>query len=102
MRSFRKYASAESDVAWRFSFSRCSYLRDPERGGTHCARSVAGAPGIAMIMILAAVVGLSLSAVRLRSFVIRDDLDATRFETALIDCRVETHPALCGDNVTAN
>jgi hypothetical protein len=56
-----------------------------------------------MIMIVAAVVVLSLCAVRLRGFVIRDDLGTTRFDmTAFIRCRVKTHPALCGDNDTAN
>jgi len=78
-------------------------LRDLDDGGTHYASSAAGAPGIAMIMIVAAVVVLSLCAVRPRGFVIREDLGATRFNmTALIDCRVETHPALRGDNDTAN
>jgi hypothetical protein len=53
-------------------------------------------------MIVAAVVVLSLYAVRPRGFVIRDDLGATRFDvTVLIECRVETHPALSGDNDTA-
>jgi hypothetical protein len=56
-----------------------------------------------MITIVAAIVGLSLCAVRPRGFVIRDDLKATRFYiAALIDCRVETHPALCRENVIAN
>jgi hypothetical protein len=45
-------------------------------------------------MIVAAVVVLSLCAVRPRGFVIREDLGAT--------CRVETHLALGDDNVTAN
>jgi hypothetical protein len=56
-----------------------------------------------MIMIVAAVLVLSLCAVRSRGFVIREDLGAIRFDmTALIDCRVETHPAPRGDNDTAN
>jgi hypothetical protein len=56
-----------------------------------------------MIMIVAAVVVLSLCAVRPRGFVIPEDLGATRFDmTALTDCRVETRPALRGDNDTAN
>jgi hypothetical protein len=103
MRSFGRNASAEPDVVRRLSLSRFPYLRNPEHCGVRCARSVAGAPGIAMIMIVAAVVGLSLCSVRLQGFVIRDDLDATGIEiTALADGRVEAHPAMCGDNVTAN
>jgi hypothetical protein len=56
-----------------------------------------------MIMIVAAVVVLSLCAVRPQGFVVQNDLGTTRFDmTALIDCRVKTHLALCGDNDTAN
>ncbi len=56
-----------------------------------------------MIMIVAEVVGLLLCMVQPRCLVIQDDLDATGIEiTALADGRVEAHPAMCGDNVTAN
>jgi hypothetical protein len=56
-----------------------------------------------MIMIVAAVVGLLLCVVQPRRLVIQGDLNATRFDiTAPVDGRVETHPALCGDDVTAN
>jgi hypothetical protein len=56
-----------------------------------------------MIMIVAAIVVLSHCAVRLKGFVARDDLGTTCFYiNALIDGRVETHPVLCGENVTAN
>ena len=56
-----------------------------------------------MIMIVAAVLVLSLCAVRSRGFVIREDPGAIRFDmTALIGGQVETHPALRGDNDTAN
>jgi hypothetical protein len=95
--------ASEPEVAWSFSLSPSQYLRDPEHGGTHYARWVAGAPGIAMIMIVAAVVGLLLCVVQPRRLVIQGDLNATRFDiTAPVDGRVETHPALCGDDVTAN
>jgi hypothetical protein len=56
-----------------------------------------------MIMIVAAVVSMSLCVVQSWCLAIQDDLDATRIDiTALINGGVETHPALCGDNVTAN
>jgi hypothetical protein len=102
MRSFSRNASAGPDVAWRISLWRFPYMRDPAHCGVRCSRSVAVAPGIAMIMIVAAVVGLSLCAVRSWCLALQDDLDAARIDiTALINGRVETS-ALRGDNVTAN
>ena len=69
MRSFGGNGALRPDVAWCFSLSRSQYLRDLDDGGTHYASSAARAPGIAMIMIVAAVVVLSLCAVRPRGFV---------------------------------
>jgi hypothetical protein len=103
MSSFGSNLSAEPEIAWHFSLSQSPNLRDSEYGGTRYARSVVEAPWIAMIMIVAAVVALSHCMVQSWCLAIQDCLDAARIDiNALINGRVETHPALCGNDVTAN
>jgi hypothetical protein len=90
-------------ITWHFSISQSSDLHDSEHGGTRYARPVAEAPGITMIMIVAAIVGMSLCVIQSWCLALQDDLDAARIDiTALINGRVETPSALCSDNVTAN
>jgi hypothetical protein len=92
---------AELEVAWRFSFTRSPDLRDPEHGGT--LRSLGRWSRDHNDYDCAEVVGLSFCVVQPRGLVVQNDLDNAGIDiTALADGRVETHPALCGDNVTAN